>query len=138
MIPRRRMVGATLTGGLLGLVSPASEAEAAQASDRAVEDVVQALNQLHRALEAQRSFAEIASVRQRQIDFLRANGKLPAFIEVGTDVWFGIHDWHIRQGLPIALDRDASGRYTITLTHTFVVLRPDLLPGYVGLPYDNR
>src|SRR5262249_1351684 len=101
-------------------------------------EIVQALNGLRTAIEGPQSFAEIKPIRDRQVDFLRAAGKLPDFIEFGSDVWFGGHHWHVRHLQPIALGRDPSGHYTIALLQTQVVLRPENQPAFIGIPYDNR
>ena len=59
-------------------------------------------------------------------------------IDAGTDVWFAVHDWHVRWQQPIAIGRDPLNRYTIVLNETAVVLRPDSLPSFLGIPYDNK
>ena len=40
--------------------------------------------------------------------------------------------------LALTLGRLADGRYTVALMATNVVLRSDMLPTAIGLPYDNR
>jgi hypothetical protein len=86
----------------------------------------------------QHSFSEIAAVREQARTFLRANGKFPDFIEVGTDIWQQVYDWHVRFQQPISVGRTPEGRYTILLLATTVVMRPDMPPNFIGLPYDNR
>jgi hypothetical protein len=140
MIARRHFFGTMLLGAL-GVGAPVGapgEAVLEQLSDRTAQDLVQALKDIRGAMEAQRGFPEIAGLRQKQIDFLRANGKFPDFIEVGVDVWFNVYDWHVRHLQPISVARDVSGRFTIILVSTTVILRPDTVPGFVGAPYDNR
>jgi hypothetical protein len=88
-------------------------------------------------LRNERLFTELIAVREAQVRFLAANGKFPDFIEVGTDVWWALHDWHIRWQQPITLGRDAIGRYTILLMQTIVIMRPDMKDS-IGLPYDNK
>lgn len=97
-----------------------------------------AIADLRAELHSQRQFLELDPIRDAQKTFLRSNGKFPDYIEVGTDVWLAVHDWHIRWQQPMTLARDASGRYTILLNPTLVVMRTDLLGGYVGQPYDAR
>jgi hypothetical protein len=36
------------------------------------------------------------------------------------------------------MNRDVQGRYTMQFMATTLVLRPDLVPNYIGTPYDNR
>jgi hypothetical protein len=140
MLARRRMLGTTLFGGLLGATIPAAAEAGGQTSDRQVTEVVDALREIRKALESQpqASFAEIAGVRQKQVDYLKATNKFPDFIDVGLDVWFAVHDWHIKHLQQMVLGRDSSGRYTITLLSTQLVMRPDLVPTFISAAYDNR
>ena len=154
MLARRRMLGTTLFGGLLGSAIPASlsargrtaaEAEAGpaeqgtQMSDSQVTKIVDALKDVSRAIEAPPgAFVEILPIRQKQMDYLRSTNKFPDFIDVGLDVWFAVHDWHIKHLQQPALGRDASGRYTISLMGTQLVMRPDLVATFISAPYDSR
>jgi hypothetical protein len=131
------MLGTTLFGGFLGATMPASD-QNSQTSDRLLADMVDALKEIKKALDSPQSFTEIAGVRQKQVDYLKATNKLPDFIDVGLDVWFAVHDWHVKHLQQTVLGRDASGRYTITLMSTQLVMRPDLVPTFISAPYDNR
>ena len=139
MLDRRELL--TL-GGLLGVAAgePAEGAAVAtgQMSDRQVGDVVNAINGLKNLLAQQLSFNDILEVRKSQFSYLRANGKFPDFIDVGTDVWQAVHDWHIRVQQPLVLARDPGGRYTLMLGFTALVLRQDSVPTLIGIPYDQR
>jgi hypothetical protein len=141
MISRRRVLGSGLLGGVLGLAA-GDRAEAApaaqQISERAVERIAEAIAQLRTELQVQRQFTELTPIRDVQKVFLRANGKFPDYIEVGSDIWFGVHDWHIRWQQPLTLGRDGLGRYTLMLNQTLVILRPDVLANFISQPYDNR
>ncbi len=140
MIARRRVLGATLFGGLAGTLAPSGSAgaEPADISDQLAREVVEALKNLRQAIEAPRHFSELSGIRARQVDFLRAQGKLPDFIDVAVDVWFALHDWHVQYRQPVTIGRDATGRYTIRVLDTSVVLRPDAAAGYIGPAYDSR
>ena len=152
MLARRRMLGTTLVGGLLGSAIPASlsarsrsaaEAEAAdqsnQLSERQITEIVEALKDIRKAIETPPgAFVEILPIRQKQMDYLRATNKFPDFIDVGLDVWFAVHDWHVRHLQQPALGRDANGRHTISVMGTQLVMRPDLVPTFISAPYDNR
>src|SRR5262245_15727172 len=142
MITRRRTLLATLFGSVAAAATTETEAgQTAQSSHDADEHaarIVTALNGIREELAAARRFTEIASVRDAQKTFLRTNGKLPDYIEVGADVWFAVHDWHVRWQQRMALGRDGLGHYTIVLDGTVVVMRPELSPSFVGLPYDAK
>jgi hypothetical protein len=135
------ITGTVLGGALAALTEPAEAAgaqTAAQTSDRLVEDIAKAVRSVRDEVARQYTFWEIAAVREQLRTFLRTNGKFPDFIEVGTDVWQQVYDWHVRFQQPIALGRTAEGRYTILLLATNVVMRPDMAAGFVGVPFDIR
>lgn len=138
MIARRHMLGSALFGGLFDTTASSPVSSVEQISDRHAQDIVDALKSIRSAIETQNSFTEIARLRQLQMDHLRSSGKFPDFIEAGSDVWFGVHDWHVKHLQPMSLGRDPNGRYTIMLLSTVIVLRPDILPTFVGVPYDNK
>jgi hypothetical protein len=163
MLARRRMLGTTLFGGLLGAAIPAPEArtwgpaslsrrshtapeaeagpaeQGAQMSDSQVTKIVDALKDVSRAIEGPHgAFVEIMPIRQKQMDYLKSTNKFPDFIDVGLDVWFAIHDWHVKHLQQPVLGRDASGRYTIAVMGTQLVMRPDLVPTFISAPYDSR
>jgi hypothetical protein len=143
MISRRRLVGSGVVGGLLGaLGGREAEAVAAAAQQRGDRDnfdeVVQALNNVRSELRSQREFTEIAQIREAQRTFLRANGKLPDFIEVGANAWFDAYDWHVRWQQPLSVGRDVNGRLTLALLQTLVILRPEVAANFISLPYDAR
>ena len=89
MIPRRQVLGGALAGGVLGALAEPEVEAAAQSSDRVdLAPIVRALNDLRSEVRAQRQFVEIATLREAQLAFLRSNGKLPDYIDVGTEHWF--------------------------------------------------
>ena len=140
MIPRRQVLGGAFAGGVLGALGEPELEAAAQSSDRVVDvmPIVRALNDLRSEVRTQRQFAEISALRDAQLTFLRSNGKLPDYIDVGTDHWFAAHDWHIRWQQPLNVSRDANGRLTLVLMSTLLILRPEAQGNYISLPYDNR
>lgn len=135
MVDRRQILKTTMLSGFIARPDAASDQSA---SERQLQEVVDGLRSVTRAIESAHSFSEIAEVRSRQIAFLRAEGKFPDLIDVGIDVWMGVHDWHVKHGLPMTLGRDASNRYTIMLLATALVMRPDFVPTHIGTPYENR
>ena len=77
-------------------------------------------------------------IREAQLTFLRGNGKLPDYIDVGTDLWFSAYDWHVRWQQPLTVGRDPGGRLTLQLIATQLVLRSDAQGNFMSLPYDQR
>ena len=134
---RRHLIGTGVVGGLAGLLADRAEAgEAAQGRGDA--ELAAAVDRLREELRQQELFTGIQQIRDAQQLFLRANGKLPDFIEVSLELWFAAHDWHIRWQQPLTVGRDTNGRYTLLLMQTVVIMRTDTLPTYIGLPYDQR
>ena len=145
MVRRRAVITGTVLGGALSALTESVEAAGAQsaaqdrlAEDRLVAEIATAVRSVRDEIERQYTFWEIAAVRDPLRTFLRANGKFPDSIEVGTDVWQQVYDWHVRFHQPIALGRTAEGRYTILLLATNVVMRTDMVAGFIGVPYDTR
>lgn len=138
---RRRELLATgtisaLMGG--GVAASGGEQSGAPGSDRGLDRIGDAIAAIRDDLRAERQFREIAPVRSAQMVFLRANGKLPEFIELGADAWFAVYDWHVRwQQAPVEA-RDPQGRPTLTLNGTQIILRADVPGSYVGMAYDAR
>jgi hypothetical protein len=114
-----------------------ADAAASQRQSENMTEVSDAIDKLRQELHSERLFTELTAVREAQVRFLAANGKFPDFIEVGTDVWWALHDWHIRWQQPITLGRDAIGRYTILVMQTIVIMRPETKDS-IGPPYDNK
>jgi hypothetical protein len=135
MIDRRQL----LEGGLMGGVAGAFAGGGAQRGDaREAIDVAKAIDELRDEFRRQRQFSEIDSIRAAQVTFLRGNGKLPDYIEVGITLWFAAYDWHVRWQQPLTISRDPTGRTTLLLITTQLVLRPDAQGEFMSLPYDNR
>lgn len=80
----------------------------------------------------------LAKVRDVYTAFLRANQKFPDLLDVGVDVFYDAHDWHVRNQQGLALSRLPDGRYTIGFMFTRLVLRPDASADFIGVPYDVR
>ena len=135
MIERRQLL---TMSGLLGALAPGGGDNAQQLSPQATQDIVYALKDIRTTLAAEASFAEIAPVRTKQLDYLRANGKFPDFIDVGSDVWYAVHDWHVRLQQQLLFGRDTVGRYTLMLGFTALVLRPEAVPMFISVPYESR
>jgi hypothetical protein len=141
MVARRRLLGGGVLGGVLGVLAAdraePADAAAGQRQSENMTEVSDAIDKLRQELRNERLFTELTAVREAQVRFLAANGKFPDFMEVGTDVWWALHDWHIRWQQPITLGRDAIGRYTILLMQTMVIMRPETKDS-IGPPYDSK
>jgi hypothetical protein len=141
MIDRR---GLLALGGMLGGLAARGEGAEAVASgvgemsDRTAQDIVNGLKAMTTAVYAAQSFDAVNPIRTRQNDYLKATNKFPDFIDVGMDVWTAVNDWHVRMQQPLVLGRDVAGRYTMLLGFTQLVLRPDVTPNFVSVPYDAR
>jgi hypothetical protein len=134
------VIGGMLSGGEAHAEPAAPGGAAAQrgGTDEASDRIAASIDKLRDELHNNRQFTEIAAIRDAQKTFLRFNGKFPDYVDVGSDVWFLVHDWHVRWQQPITIGRDPLNRYTIVLNQTAVVLRTDALPSYVGVPYDVK
>jgi hypothetical protein len=145
MIPRRGVLGSAALAAL-GIVAGGTKTELSadgaavdqQLPERSVERIAEAIAELRVELRTQRQFTELDAIRDVQKQFLRANAKFPDFIEVGLDLWFAVHDWHVRWRQPLTIGRDGLGRYTILLNATTVIMRTDSAGNYLGQGYDNK
>jgi len=136
-----------MLGGWLATLAAADPADAAQSSSsdrenaqiiaRSIELLRQEIAKEREALAGQRFFAELVPIRELQLKHLVSNGKFPDFIELGTDTWFQVHDWHIRWNQPLTIGHDGLNRPTLTLMQTTLIMRPDQKE-FVGIPYDVK
>ena len=141
---RRDMVGGGLAAGFAAMLSPAPANAALQRDGGDSERVVGALNQLRETVQNEFQTLRVGAwrgvglIREQQRAWLRATQKYPDFLEVGINAWESLHDWHVRYQQPINMARMTDGRYAIVFMFTTVILRPELQPDYVGLPYDTE
>ena len=133
---RRNLVGGGLVAGIASMVA-VGDADAAQ--DRDSIEVSRALGELRRTIENNYNspWLRIAQIREQQRIWMRTTQKYPDFIEIGLNVWEGIHDWHVRFQQPINMSRMADGRYVMSFMFTTLILRTDLDANYVGPAFDN-
>lgn len=145
MVARREVMGGTLLAGLSALLLPkpvaASAAEQRGAGDDAT---AAAIDKLRQVFEQQTNACElgtcgtVASIRNQQKTFLKANRKYPDYIDAGVDAFEAVYDWHIKNRQEIRAARLPDGRYGVTFMFTTVVLREDQTPHFVGWGYDAR
>lgn len=138
MLARRHFLSLAPFGTVFGRTVEDREGGTADVSDQTARDLVRAVEQIRNELQVHRSFTELDAVREAQKLFLKTSGKFPDFIDVGMDVWYRAYDWHLKWQQPLQIGRDASGRYTMTVMTTTLIMRPDALPNFVSIPYDNK
>ena len=144
MVSRRSVLGGTTFGGILASLAPpeAAETEVPAQAEQAMEGVSRAVRELRDSLRdelrRQNSFWELAPVRDATKSFLRTAGKYPDFLEVGTDIWHQVYDWHVRYQQPLTLGRNAEARYTLMFMGTMLIMRVEVQPNFVGIPFDNN
>jgi hypothetical protein len=155
MISRRTVLNGTALSSALAALTPPALAEAGGGEalqgprDRAAddlanavvklrEDLTQAITAMGTEVRRQDTFWEIEPVRAQIKTFLRQAGKYPDYIEVGTDIWHQVYDWHVRYQQPLQITRTSEGRYAILLYSTQVIMRTELAASYIGQAYDNR
>ena len=138
MLARRRFLSLAPFGTVLGPTVGAGEGGTPEVNDQTVQNLVRAVEQIRTEIQVQRTFTELDAVREPQKQYLKTSGKFPDFIDVGIDVWFRVYDWHLKWQQPVQIGRDASGRYTMAVMATTLVMRPDALPNFVSIPYDNK
>ncbi len=138
MMTRRELFGSGAFGAAAGL-------EQSPAIDRRVlEQVVEKLDVIAGQLvDANRGCATgvcpaASKIRDAMTLFLRANAKFPDFLDVGYAVFFEIYDWHVRNQQPLVVARAPDGRYGLGFLFTRLILRPDAVSDFIGVPYDLR
>lgn len=148
---RRSLVNGALAASVAALVAPvradAARAEAAGgaaaagagddngAAAAAVSSLHSSIDRMFRQVQTE-PWTDIARIRKAQHDWLKAQQKYPDFIEVGLDVWDGLHDWHVRYQQPMSITRLDDGRYAMAFMFTTLLLRPDMQVDWIGYPFD--
>ena len=136
---RRELVGGGLAAGLAALMVPEAEAAGAAQRDNS-EALSRAVDDLRQTIQGNYNnpWRVIAQVREQQRIFMRQNYRYPEFVDVGIDVWDALYDWHVRFQQQVNMRRMQDGRYAMAFTFTTFILRPDMIPTYIGTPYDNN
>ena len=63
---------------------------------------------------------------------------VPRWLLEGSAVFFEIYDWHVRNQQPLVVARAPDGRYGLGFLFTRLILRPDAVSDFIGVPYDLR
>ena len=144
MISRREVV----TAGVLGTLAGNLPAEAAAVQDEAAV-LSKGFNELNAHLRSVSSSLEfgqrgpttasglLQDVRARYTLHLRAAGKFPDFLEIGTDVFYDVYDWHVRNNQQIQITRIAEQRFSIQWMFTQLIVRFESDPKFIGQPFDR-
>ena len=84
------------------------------------------------------AYGFVDNLRAAYTLYWKSHSKFPDFCEVGTDVFYDIYDWHIRQRLAPPVSRLQDGRLVITFMYTQLLVRVDQSAGYIGIPFDRQ
>jgi hypothetical protein len=132
-------------GSLTGSAATAQASQAGQddAATRAVMTKIQEeLDQINTTLEAGLrgpglSAGAIGRIRERLTTHLRAAGKFPDFLEIGTSLFYDVYDWHVRHAQQIQITRIAEQRFAIQFMFTQLIVRWEQDANYLGTPFDR-
>jgi hypothetical protein len=143
MISRRAVLG----GGVFGAASMEGGAAAEQsvpADPRQVRELIGEVREISETLRLANTASFTGTsvvaerIRDQMVVFLRANNKYPDYLDVGIQVFHAMYDWHIHNRLPLVVGRSADGRYGLGFMFTRLILRPDAVPDFIGIAYDQR
>ena len=146
MISRREVVTAGVLGTLVGASAPVEAVEQETAEAKALTEgfrnLQKSIDDLKRVVEDgtlknSTSLGLIGNVRAKMEQFLKANGKFPNYVEIGTAVFYDVYDWHVKHQQQIQIMRLAEDRMAIQFMFTQLILRWENVPTYVSEPYDK-
>ncbi len=147
MISRREVV----TAGVLGTLSNAAMAapEETQGSSQGDQGAERQLAQIQKVLSNLNVIVDsglrgpnlnagfIGDIREKFTIHLRSSGKFPDFMEIGTNPFYDVYDWHIRHNQPVQIVRISEQRFAIQFMFTQLIVRWEQDPRYLGQPYDR-
>ena len=143
MISRREVVTAGVLGTLAGGTAiPADAAEQDRDYSAELSRIQNEINNLRSTLDRaligpSLSTGYIADIREKFTTHLRSTGKFPDLMEIGTNVFYDVYDWHIRHQQQIQIVRISEQRFAIQFMFTQLVVRWEQDPKYLGPPYDR-
>jgi hypothetical protein len=79
----------------------------------------------------------LADIRNKYSVHLRSAGKFPDFLEIGTDVFYAVYDWHVRHNQQIQVTRISEQRFAIQWMFTQLVVRFEVESKFIGIPFDR-
>jgi hypothetical protein len=83
------------------------------------------------------AYGNVSKIRQIMEVFFRANTKFPDFIDIGISVFMDLYDWHVKNRQQLMVTRAPDGRYWLQFMFTSMVLRQEVDPNHIGIPYDK-
>lgn len=144
MISRREVVTAGVLGSIAGA---AATADAEQGADAA--GIINQLGMIRKELSTMQSTLDqglrgpglgagfIAEIRDRLTIHWRSAGKFPDFMEIGTDPFYDVYDWHVRHAQQIQIVRLAEQRFAIQFMFTQLIVRHEVDRRFLGQPFDR-
>jgi len=148
MLSRRELITAGVAGGLHPNLNATAEA-AASASRTELQSDREALLQVKGSIDRIQSNLErsllsnslsygfVGKIRASMEQFFRSNAKFPDFMEIGITVFLDLYDWHIKNRQQLTVTRGTDGRYWMQFMFTTMLLRGEVDPTYIGIPYDK-
>ena len=155
MLSRRELMTAGVAGSLYPTV-PAAYAEArdttadvAAGSALAQEADREGQREIKRSIDAVEATLEralltnsvahgvVSKLRANMETFFRGNSKFPDFTDIGISVFWDLYDWHIKNRQQLVVSRGTDGRYYMQFMFTTMLLRHEVEPNYIGIPYDK-
>ena len=149
MISRREVVTAGVLGTLAGSSADLSaEARVERAKVEAAQDegIIRALKDINGELqrlggvlvsESRVTGGFLSEIRLRFTQHLRSAGKFPDFMEIGTDPFYEVYDWHIRHQQQIQITRISEQRFAIQWMFTQLIVRFEVEARFLGVPFDR-
>lgn len=137
MLSRREVLAGGVVGGLAGVPDESEEQQADREGQRQIERAIAGVESALRASFPLITSGPVAALRKAFEAFLKSNGKFPDFCDVGTNIFYEIYDWHIRNRQQIVVVRQPDNRYTIQFMFTTLILRFENEPNYIGFPFDK-
>jgi hypothetical protein len=143
MLSRRELIAAGVTGGLTTTADAGPAIPETQPSDReGLRDVQRAIEKVDTTLRSSlqsnsTAYGLAGKVRGAMEQFFRTNAKFPDFIDIGLAIFMEVYDWHVKNRQQLMVTRGADGRYWMQFMFTTLILRAEVDPAYMGVPYDK-
>jgi hypothetical protein len=146
MFTRRQVVAQGPLAALSATIAPGPAHPEAEAQDQDSKAVVEELRRFQAAVRAPLSaafesntvaFGYVPKLRLAYTEFLKTNTKFPDFCDIGVGVFYDLYDWHVKNLQPIQVARTADNRMTIRFMYTTHLVKLEMDPGYIGIPFDR-